>query len=137
MSPTGGRLVLRDRRPTGGAVLALAATLTFGCARPIDLANSGSPDSELAALVDSERRGGSWPTCWPAAWPRRRFRSRRKARTSVISPPASLSSVTPGRCPAAGPGVSQEARGPDVDGLRGARLRTCAHVRVTEPLRAG
>src|SRR5215470_19849245 len=54
MSPTGGRLVLRDRRPTGGAVLALAATLTFGCARPIDLANSGSPDSELAALVDSD-----------------------------------------------------------------------------------
>ena len=36
------------------AVLALATTLMFGCARPIDLANSGSPDSELAALVDSD-----------------------------------------------------------------------------------
>ena len=46
--------MLRDRRLTAGAVLALAATLTFGCARPIDLANSGSPDSELAALVDSD-----------------------------------------------------------------------------------
>src|SRR5215813_11351830 len=56
MFPTGGRLVLRDRRLTAGAVLALAATLTFGCARPIDLANSGSPDSELAALVDSDVR---------------------------------------------------------------------------------
>ena len=32
----------------------LAALLTFGCARPIDLANSNSPDSELAALVDSD-----------------------------------------------------------------------------------
>ena len=36
-----------------GAALALAATLTFGCARPIDLVNSNSPDSALAALVDS------------------------------------------------------------------------------------
>ena len=36
------------------AVLALATTLMFGCARPIDLANSHSPDSELAALVDSD-----------------------------------------------------------------------------------
>jgi hypothetical protein len=36
------------------AVLALATTLLFGCARPIDLANSHSPDSELAALVDSD-----------------------------------------------------------------------------------
>ena len=37
-----------------GATLALAATLTFGCARPIDLVNTDSPDSELAALVDSD-----------------------------------------------------------------------------------
>jgi hypothetical protein len=37
-----------------GATLALAATLTFGCARPIDLVNRDSPDSELAALVDSD-----------------------------------------------------------------------------------
>jgi len=34
-------------------VLALAATLALGCARPIDLIHSDSPDSELAALVDS------------------------------------------------------------------------------------
>ena len=36
------------------AVVALAATLTLGCARPIDLVNHDSPDSELAALVDSD-----------------------------------------------------------------------------------
>src|SRR5262249_26393777 len=35
-------------------VLALAATLALGCARPIDLIHSDSPDSELAALVDSD-----------------------------------------------------------------------------------
>src|SRR5262245_9312319 len=34
-------------------VLALAVTLALGCARPIDLIHSDSPDSELAALVDS------------------------------------------------------------------------------------
>jgi len=36
------------------ASAALALTLTLGCARPIDLVNSDSPDSELAALVDSD-----------------------------------------------------------------------------------
>jgi hypothetical protein len=35
-------------------VLVFAAALTFGCARPIDLVNSDWPDSELAALVDSD-----------------------------------------------------------------------------------
>jgi len=45
--------VFRDLWPAASAVLALA-TLTLGCARPIDLANTGSPDSELAALVDSD-----------------------------------------------------------------------------------
>src|SRR5215475_13782118 len=35
-------------------VLALAVTLALGCARPIDLIHSDSPDSELAALVDSD-----------------------------------------------------------------------------------
>jgi len=36
------------------AMLAFVATLVFGCARPIDLMISDSPDSELAALVDSD-----------------------------------------------------------------------------------
>ena len=36
------------------AMLAFVAILVFGCARPIDLMNSHSPDSELAALVDSD-----------------------------------------------------------------------------------
>ena len=36
------------------AMLAFVAILVFGCARPIDLMNSDSPDSELAALVDSD-----------------------------------------------------------------------------------
>ena len=36
------------------AMLAFVAILVFGCARPIDLMNSNSPHSELAALVDSE-----------------------------------------------------------------------------------
>ena len=40
------------------AMLAFVAILVFGCARPIDLPidlmNSDSPDSELAALVDSD-----------------------------------------------------------------------------------
>ena len=36
------------------ALLAFVAILAFGCARPIDLVNSDSPDSELAALVDSD-----------------------------------------------------------------------------------
>lgn len=36
------------------AMLAFVAMLVFGCARPIDLMTSNSPDSELAALVDSD-----------------------------------------------------------------------------------
>jgi hypothetical protein len=36
------------------AMLAFVAILVFGCARPIDLMNSDSPDSELATLVDSD-----------------------------------------------------------------------------------
>jgi hypothetical protein len=36
------------------AMLAFVAILVFGCARPIDLMTSNSPDSELAALVDSD-----------------------------------------------------------------------------------
>src|SRR5262249_28830156 len=36
------------------AMLAFVAILVFGCARPIDLVNSDSPDSELTALVDSD-----------------------------------------------------------------------------------
>jgi hypothetical protein len=36
------------------AMLAFVAVLVFGCARPIDLMNSNSTDSELAALVDSD-----------------------------------------------------------------------------------
>ena len=36
------------------AMLAFVAILVFGCARPIDLVNSDSADSELAALVDSD-----------------------------------------------------------------------------------
>jgi len=35
-------------------MVALAATLAFGCARPIDLIHTDSPDSELVALVDSD-----------------------------------------------------------------------------------
>jgi len=46
--------VFRHSCLVSSAVLALATTLLFGCARPIDLANSDSPDSELAALVDSD-----------------------------------------------------------------------------------
>lgn len=45
--------MFRDPWPAATAVLVFAATLTLGCARPIALAHSGSPDSELAALVDS------------------------------------------------------------------------------------
>jgi len=36
------------------AMFAFVAILGVGCARPIDLVNSGSPDSERAALVDSD-----------------------------------------------------------------------------------
>jgi len=46
--------VFRDPWLAAGAALTLATSLTLGCARPIDLASSGSPDSELAALVDSD-----------------------------------------------------------------------------------
>ena len=44
----------RHWSPTMRAALALALTLVVGCARPIDLVNTDSPDSELAALVDSD-----------------------------------------------------------------------------------
>ena len=37
-----------------GAVVAVVATLALGCARPIDLIHTDSPDSELVALVDSD-----------------------------------------------------------------------------------
>jgi hypothetical protein len=47
-------VVFRDPWRAASAVLALATILTLGCARPIHLANSDSPDSELAALVDSD-----------------------------------------------------------------------------------
>jgi len=46
--------VFRHSWLVASAVVALAATLTLGCARPIDLVNRDSPDSELAALVDSD-----------------------------------------------------------------------------------
>jgi hypothetical protein len=46
--------VSRHGSRTTRAALALALTLAFGCARPIDLVNTDSPDSELAALVDSD-----------------------------------------------------------------------------------
>jgi hypothetical protein len=46
--------VFRHACLAASAVVALAATLTLGCARPIDLVNRDSPDSELAALVDSD-----------------------------------------------------------------------------------
>jgi len=46
--------VFRHSWLAASAVVALAATLTLGCARPIDLVNHDSPDSELAALVDSD-----------------------------------------------------------------------------------
>ena len=49
-----GTGVVRHSWLLASAVLAVAATLALGCARPIDLANSHSPDSELAALVDSD-----------------------------------------------------------------------------------
>jgi hypothetical protein len=53
-SGIGGSLVFRHSWTVASAALALAATLALGCARPIDLINSDSPDSELAALVDSD-----------------------------------------------------------------------------------
>ncbi|PYN87454.1 MAG: hypothetical protein DMD87_13670 [Candidatus Rokuibacteriota bacterium] len=53
-SGIGGCLVFRHSWTMASAGLALAATLALGCARPIDLVNSDAPDSELAALVDSD-----------------------------------------------------------------------------------
>src|SRR5262249_51847101 len=44
----------RVSRWVRAATLAFVAILVFGCARPIDLVNSDSADSELAALVDSD-----------------------------------------------------------------------------------